>query len=134
MKFILLLCLTVILLPGCGFDFGTQPVPGPDAETVKLVLYYSDGEFDTKGVGEMMLISTSEILHVKRNRIRPDSRYIVHDFNKFEAPPQDGFVALKLDRKNGIACLANKCTELYAICPSMKEMRRGEKCVSFSRK
>lgn len=134
MKTALLICAAVVTLQGCGFESGQQPVPGPDAETVKLVLYYSDGDFDTKGVGEMVLISTGEILHVKRNRIRPSSRYIVNDMDKLDTPPQAGFVALKLDRKNGIACLENKCATLYAICPPMKKMQRGEKCVSFTRK
>lgn len=81
-----------------------------------------------------MLISTGEILHVKRNRIRPSSRYIVNDIDQLDTPPQAGFVALTLDRKYGIACLENKCATLYAICPPMKKMQRGEKCVSFTRK
>lgn len=46
MKTALLICAAVATLQGCGFELGPQPVPGPDAETVKLVLYYSDGDFE----------------------------------------------------------------------------------------
>ena len=127
-----------VLLQIFGIELGSRPAPGPQTETVHLVLYYSDGDFDGKGVGELILIDTGEVLHVKRNRIRPDSKYIISDYNKgFQpaqlGPPQIGFLPLKLDRKNGIACLEEKCTTLYAIVPMESKIRLGEKSVSYSR-
>lgn len=127
-----------VLLQIFGIEIGPRPVPGPQTETVHLVLYYSDGDFDWKAVGEMILIDTGEVLQVKRNRIRPDPKYIVNDYNNgFQpaqlGPPQIGLLPLKLDRKNGIACLQEKCTTLYAIVPMESKIRQGEKSVSYSR-
>lgn len=127
-----------VMLQIFGIEFGPRPVPGPQTETVHLVLYYSDGDFDLKGVGEMILIDTGEVLQVKRNRIRPDPKYIVDDWNKgfllaMEGPPQSGVLPLNLDRQNGIACLQKKCTTLYAICPMEAKLNKGEKCASFAR-
>lgn len=127
-----------VLLQIFGIEIGPRPVPGPQTETVQIVLYYSDGDFDGKAVGEMILIDTGEVLHVKRNRIRPDPKYIINQYNNsFRlaqlGPPQIGVVPLKLDRKNGIACLQEKCTTLYAIVPMESKIRLGEKGVTYSR-
>ena len=127
-----------VLLQSFGIEIGPRPAPGPQTETVHLVLYYSDGDFDWKAVGEMILIDTGEVLQVKRNRIRPDPKYIVDDWNKgfrsaMEGPPQSGVLPLKLDRQNGIACLQEKCTTLYAIIPMEAKIRLGEKSVSYFR-
>lgn len=126
------------ILSNLGVDFGPPPVPGPQTEIVQLVLYYSDGDFDWKGVGEMILINSGETLQVKRNRIRPEAKYIVNDWNKgflpvLQGSPQVGYVQLKLDRENGIVCLQEKCTTLYAICPMDAKLNKGEKCASFAR-
>ena len=131
--------LGTMLLVGCT-DWGKkQPSVGADAETVQLVLYYSDGDRDFKTIGETMLISTGETLKVDRNVIRPSADLITGDWNnKFlpaiEAPPTPGSINLRLDRKKGVVCLAGRCSDLYYICPPESEKRAGGKCVSFARK
>ena len=124
------------ILSNLGVDFGPPPVPGPETETVTIVSYYSDGEFDFKAAGEWVLINTGEQLQVKRNRIRPKRELIVNDWNNrylplIEGPPQPGSVPLILDRRNGIACLERKCTTLYAICPHRLKLKFGEKCATY---
>lgn len=127
-----------VLLSGCG-PKAEQPVLGPQAETVKLVLYYSDGDADWKTVGETILLSTGETIKVERNVIRPGASLIVKDWNRefypvLAGPPQPGTVEIRLDRTSGVACLANKCSRLYAICPPESLLSEASKCKSFTLK
>ena len=136
MSKLLLLLISVVLGYGCSSDKDIQPVPGSDAEIVRLVVYFSDGEFDGKRVGEWALIDSGESLQVQRNRIRPASALIVGDWGQFAAllamPPTRGSVDLKLDRVRGIACLQSRCAYLYSICPHESALSAGQKCMSFS--
>jgi hypothetical protein len=117
-----------------------EQVPKPDAqlpsESVSLVLYYSDGDFDLKTTGEMVLLNTGEIVTIQRNRIRPDARLMTSDWNNkfllaFHATPTNGSQDLKLDRTNGRLCNTQKCALVYSICPPHSSLNLGGKCHSY---
>ena len=135
MSKLLLLLISVVLGYGCSSDKDIQPVPGSDAEIVRLVVYFSDGDFDGKSVGEWALVDTGEALQVKRNQIRPIPALIVSDWSQYErlraSPPQPGHIEMRLDRVKGIACLPDRCAYLYAICPPRSKILAGEKCKTF---
>lgn len=108
-------------------------------ESVSLILYYSDGDFDLKTTGEMVLLNTGELLTIQRNVIRPDAALMTSDWNnKFldaiGAPPTEGSLSLKLDRANGILCNREVCAWVYAICPHFVSLKAGAKCQSYSKK
>lgn len=96
------------LLQVLGIELGPRPMPGPQTETVKLVLYHDDGYFDVKRVGDWILIDTGEIVQVKRNRIRPDRQHTA-GYQEFslakKAPAKSGTLPILLDRQTGVACL-----------------------------
>ena len=132
------LCVTVTLLQGCSFEPETPPVLGSEAETHKVVTYYSDGDFDYKSVGEWMLLDTGESLQIKRNRIRPPANLMVNDWSQYEklraGPALPGYADIKVDRLNGIACLDSRCAHLYAICPPRSATSDGQVCKIFNKK
>lgn len=128
----------LMALQSCRLQTNEITIPDENAENVKLVLYYSNGDFDWKTVGEWMLIESGERLQVQRNKIRPEKQFITSEWSddfirNLEKSPQQGQVPLRLDRKNGIVCMANRCATLYAICPRRTEMRQGKKCATFNR-
>jgi len=129
----------VIFLHSCGWQFDTPTIEEKNAENVKLIAYLSDGNIDWKNVGELIVLESGEILHVRRNQIRPEPHRIVREwddkfFKNLETTPPTDTVPLRLDRTNGVICNDTNCTTLYAICPSWAEMHKGQKrCVSFSR-
>lgn len=131
-----LICSALLALQGCKSQADEPAILEQNAERVSLVLYRSDGDFDWKTVGEWILIDSGEQLQVRRNRIRPDSKFIVQEWDeknlKIEQSKQMGKTPLKLDRKNGIVCNETRCATLYAICPTQLEMKYGKKCVTFS--
>ena len=135
MSKLLLLLISVVLGYGCSSDKDIQPVPGSDAEIVRLVVYFSDGDCDGKSVGEWALVDTGEALQVKRNQIRPIPALIVSDWSQYErlraSPPQPGHIEMRLDRVKGIACLPDRCAYLYVICPPRSKILAGEKCKTF---
>ena len=127
----------LLMFQGCTAKSDSPPALGADAEKVQLVLYYSDGDWDGKTVGETMLIHTGETIKVKRNTIRPDQSLITNDWNnKFlplmEGPPRPGEVELRLDRDQGVACLLSRCAKIYDVCPRLTELKRGKRCKSFN--
>ncbi len=129
----------LVLLQGCGAGGQSPLALGPDADKVRLVMYYSDGDNDWKTVGETMLIHTGETIKVKRNAIRPDPSLITNDWNNKFLPlmdslPQSGGVELRLDRSKGVACLALRCATVYDICPRLNELKQGKRCQSFATK
>jgi len=129
---------STLLLQSCGLQWDTPAIANENSENVKLVLYLSDGDSDWKSVGESMLIDSGELLHVRRNKVRPDAQLITNDWNEvfqtaFKKSTHPGKIPLRLDRKNGVVCNANRCATLYLICPSWSDMNLSEKkCVSFS--
>lgn len=129
----------LLLLQSCGWQLNTPTISEENVENVNLVAYLSDGDFDWKNVGEVILIESGEHLQVRRNQIRPDPQFITRRwddnfFLELEKSSPVGKVPLKLDRKNGVVCNATHCTTLYSICPSWSEMGQGKKkCVSFPR-
>ena len=74
------IALSFLLLIGCTGEI--PPAVGPDAETVKLVLFYSDGDQDWKSVGNWALIDTGELLQVRRRSIQPDPNLVTADWNR----------------------------------------------------
>lgn len=126
------------ILANLGVDFGPPPTAGPEAETVNLLRYNSDGDFDFKGRGEWILIDTGEYLQVMRNRIRPKREMIENDRNFLSRTspilPWAEPMPLLLDRKQGVACLGKTCAIVYAICPPSSKMAVGEKCRTFDHK
>ena len=135
---ILLLCTTAAILQGCNFEPETPPALGSKAETLRLVTYYSDGDFEYKSVGEWILLDTGESLQIKRNRIRPAANLIVNDWSQYEklraGPALPGYADVKIDRLNGVACLDSRCTHLYAICPPRSAITAGQVCKTFNKK
>jgi len=129
----------ILLLSSCGWQSETPVIAQENTENVKLVLYLSDGDSDWKSVGETMLIDSGEILHVQRNKVRPDAKLITNDWNSvfqtaFKKLTHLGITPFRLDRKNGVVCTDSRCAKLYSICPSWADTSLGEKkCVSFSR-
>lgn len=128
----------LLLLQSCGWQSETLSISAENAENVNMVAYLSDGDFDWKNVGEVILIESGEHLQVKRNQIRPDAQFITRRwddkfFENLEKTPPDRKIPLQLDRKNGVVCSANRCTTLYSLCPRWAEMRQGKKCVSYRR-
>jgi len=124
------------LLQACTKDQAPVLSGQSSLESVSLVLYYSDGDFDFKTVGEMALLNTAEIVTVHRNFIRPGPALMTSDWNtKFlpaiSAPPTNGFLALKLDRLNGILCDGERCAFVHAICPPLVALQTGAKCHSY---
>lgn len=136
---ILIIWAVFLLLPSCGWQYETPSIAKENAENVKLVLYLSSSDSDWKSVGEDMLIDTGELLHVQKNKVRPETQYMTEDGNVvFQNAVKSAFhagkVALRLDRKNGVVCNANQCALLYSICPNWTDKNRTEKkCTSFSR-
>lgn len=127
----------VLALASCDDGKVAASKLGPNSEKVQLVLYYSDGDFDGKSVGEWMLIQTGETLKVERNTIRPDSALIVQDWNKeflpvMEGPPLAGTTEVKLNRSTGVACLGVRCAHLYWICPHSSELNKSNPCKTFN--
>jgi len=135
---VLLVGSTLLLLQSCGWQWDTPTIADENAENVKLVLYYSDGDIDWKSYGEMILIDSGELLTVRRDQIRPSEQLLTTNWTdvflpELEKPFHIGKLPLRLDRKNGIVCNATHCTTLYSICPTWSEMGQGKKkCVSFS--
>jgi len=135
---VLLVGSTLLLLQSCGWQRNTPTITNENAENVKLVLYYSDGDIDWKSYGETILIDSGELLTVRRNQIRPSEQLLTNNWTdvflpELEKPSHIGKLPLRLDRKNGIVCNAAHCTTLYSICPTWSEMGQGtKKCVSFS--
>jgi hypothetical protein len=129
----------LLLLSSCGWQSAAPTISKENAEDVKLVLYLSSGDSDWKSVGENILIDTGELLHVQRNKVRPDPQYMTDDGNTvFQNAVRNalhvGKVPLKLDRKNGVVCNAARCATLYSICPNWADTERTEKkCTSFDR-
>lgn len=125
-----------LTLAGCTW-WDDPPTVGPDAEKVRLVMFFSDGDWDGKSVGNWALIDSGETLHVKRRTIRPESSITTSDWNNTflpmgEKPPQIGHYEMLLDRKRGVVCLKEKCGWLYAICPHFNETKFGKKCASYT--
>lgn len=125
---------SVLLLFGCTGD--APPTVGPDAEVVKLVMFYSDGDWDWKRVGNWALINTGELLQVQRRTIQPSANLVTGEWNNrflpaVEAPPQQGTSEMRLDRAKGVLCLGGKCGALYSICPHPTQQRNGKKCTNF---
>lgn len=126
-------------LAGCTDDVKVVPRVSPSADTVQLVLYFSDGEADFKTVGETLLLSTGETVKAERGVIRPDVALITQDWNgRFlpaaRAAPGPGSLDLRLDRTNGLICRGDTCARLYDICPHMSLLETGSKCQVFDKK
>ena len=68
---ILTYCGVLLLLPSCGWQCATPSIAEEDVENVLQIAYLSDGNFDWKNVGEVIVIETGEHLQVQRNQIRP---------------------------------------------------------------
>ena len=126
----------VQLVLGCTGSNDRPAALGPETEKVRLVIYFSDGDWDGKSVGNWALINTGETLQIKRRSIRPDPKLVTSDWTtKFrpasEGQPQPGSAEMRLDRKQGVLCLGDECGFLYAICPSHLELSKGMKCQVF---
>jgi hypothetical protein len=133
------LLILVGILQACTGDQAPAPDPQQPMESVSLVLYYSDGDFDVKTTGEKALLNTGELVTVQRRVIRPDGVLLTGDWNgKFlnaiNAPPSDGTLELKLDRANGMLCNRDRCAYVYAICPAFDLLKAGTKCHSYRTK
>lgn len=127
----------MIVLGGCGQQKDAEVALGGEAESVRLVLYYTDGESDGKTVGDWALINTGEALQVQRARLKPDEALVTRDWNgrylaAREGVPQQGTVTLKLNRRHGIACIDDRCGKLLSICPPVAEFRIGKRCASYA--
>ena len=127
------------ILQACTNEKAPMPNGQSAFESVSLVLYYSDGDFDLKTVGEMALLNTAELVTVHRNVIRPSPALMTSDWNtKFlpaiDAPPTNGLLALKLDRQSGILCDGDRCAYLHAICPPQVTRQAGAKCHSYPKR
>ena len=128
----------VLGLGGCTAEKEPQTTLGPSAETVRLVVFFSDGPSDAKTVGEWALIHTGEELQVKRGQLKPDRNLVTSDWNgrylpSLEGPARTGAVDLKLDRARGIVCLAAQCGLIISICPPVSELKNGKHCSSYKR-
>jgi hypothetical protein len=133
------LLILVGILQACTGDQAPAPDPQQPMESVSLVLYYSDGDFDLKITGEMALLNTGELVTVQRNVIRPDGALLTGDWNgKFltalNAPPSGGTLELKLNRTSGLLCNRDRCAYIYAICPALVLRKAEAKCQSYQRK
>ena len=129
----------VLGLGGCTAEKEPQLTLGPTAETVRLVVFFSDGPSDAKTVGEWALIHTGEALQVKRGQLKPEASLVTGDWNGRylplrEGPPQTGTVELKLDRLTGVICYANLCGQIISICPRVSEFKNGKRCSSYELK
>jgi len=127
------------LVQACTKEQAPGPAGQPPMESVTLVLYYSDGDFDLKTTGEMALLNTGELVTVQRRVIRPGEALTTGDWNnKFlaarNAPPTKGTLELKLDREKGLLCNREKCAYVYSICPPIGLRQAGEKCHSYQMK
>ena len=140
MKTVTILSLVLFgLLQACTKNKAPVPSGQSSFESVSLVLYYSDGDFDFKTVGEMALLNSAEIVTVHRNVIRPGPALLTSDWNtKFlpaiSAPPTNGFLPLKLDRLNGVMCDGERCAYVHSICPPLVSLQTGAKCHSFPKR
>nr|CBA28215.1 hypothetical protein Csp_A06160 [Curvibacter putative symbiont of Hydra magnipapillata] len=56
-------------LSACNFNLEKSPQLGAVIEDVNLVLYFSDGDFDWKGVGDWVLIDSGETLQIDRKKL-----------------------------------------------------------------
>lgn len=75
-----LLC-AILVFQSCGWQSKDPVIAEENVENVELVLYLSDGDSDWKSVGETILIDSGELLHVRRNKVRPDAQLITNDWN-----------------------------------------------------
>ncbi len=105
-------------------------------ESVTLVLYYSDGDFDLKTTGEIALLNTGELVTIQRNVIRPGAALMTSDWNNnfliaINAPATEGSLSLKLNRSKGKLCDGKICAWVYAICPHFASLKAGAKCHSY---
>lgn len=124
------------LFQACTGEQAPGPAGQPPMESVTLVLYYSDGDLDLKTTGEKALLNTGELVTVQRKVIRPGEALMTGDWNnKFlparNAPPSDGTLELKLDRKKGLLCNKESCAYVYSICPPIGLRQAGAKCHSY---
>lgn len=135
LKYLSLIVMTY-LLSACNTNSDQTPKLGTQHESVQMVLYFSDGDFDWKGMGEWILIESGETLQVVRNKIRPNQELITDNWNEVFLPAIKGqrsreSKSIQLDRVNGIACVSERCAYLYAICPSQDQLTRGKKCMTY---
>lgn len=140
MKTVAILSLIVLgVVQACTGEQAPTLAEQQRMESVSLVLYYSDGDFDVKTTGETALLNTGETVTVQRRVIRPDGPLLTGDWNgKFlgaiNSPHSDGSLELKLDRANGKLCSSERCAHVYAICPAMVLLKAGAKCRSYPKK
>lgn len=127
------------MVQACSDDRAARLAVSAKAEKVSLVLYYTDGPFDYKKIGETVLLNTAETVTVPRRVIRPDEKLITGEWNDvflpaMNAAPRPGSVELLLDREQGVICNGSRCADVLAICPPMPAMKRGAKCRTYAKK
>lgn len=133
----LLIYAIIFGMSACNFNSDKSPQLGAIVEDVELLLYFSDGDFDWKGVGDWVLIDSGETLQIDRKKISPRHEFITEDWSDVFLPAKrykylSKGEKMQLDRLNGIACLKDQCAYLYAICPKHEQIARGEKCTTYS--
>ncbi|MDT7520617.1 hypothetical protein RAE19_18295 [Rhodoferax sp. TBRC 17660] len=133
----LVICAVIFGLSACNFNSEESPQVGAAVEDVQLVLYFSDGDFDWKGVGDWVLINSGETLQIDRKKITPAQELVTDNWNDVFLPARKSPLLgksekMQLDRLNGIACLKEQCAFLYAVCPKHEQLARGEKCTTYS--
>ena len=104
-----LLLLALGLIQACTGEQAPTPAEQQRMESVSLVLYYSDGDFDVKTTGETALLNTGELVTVQRKVIRPSGAMLTGDWNgRFlevaNAPPSEWSMVVTMDRAEGRLC------------------------------
>lgn len=77
------------MVQACADGRAAKLAASGKAEKVSLVLYYTDGSFDYKTIGEKILLNTAEIVTVPRRVIRPDPKLITGEWNDVFLPALD---------------------------------------------
>jgi hypothetical protein len=107
------------------------PPPGPDAVTVKAVLYLSSPT-PQKINEDGFYLTSGEKIFMERGRLDPDPQTVVSilDNEEEKVSKMRGKVAFDviLDEKTGLVCLAKKCARLLSICSPRNDQQN---CRSF---
>jgi hypothetical protein len=100
---------------------------------VYLSLIYPDPSWAT--VSDLILLTDRRTLAVPKAKIRPPRVYIHREWKKFYKamgnPPTSNLILkfVEIDKKTHV-CLKNECAVMNTLCPSEKDIDRGQKCTS----
>lgn len=131
----------VVLLSACS----NKLQPPSQGETIQISVYHPwppSHIFKTSGDwalldngGSIQIESTKWAAIIGKTALPIPHTRVERDHTAWEKnfadTPAPGGVDAILDRKIGLICVGSDCARVYAICPSIKEMRLGKKCSIF---